>query len=456
MFDFDDWKSEVLAKIDTGLKEGRNLGIDSLELFISNIHDLRVQMNSGLIEAKQGGIIGVGCRCKVGQKIGFASASGIDASEISFSIKSAFEAAKNSQDDDRWKSFVDDTAIGKEGKLESEVIEFSPEDIVKGTLRIYNEAKSYDNTINSVDIDASLSYGVIGIGNSNGILKASSTTKGQVFTEITAVNNGKTKATYGYVLGRGVPNFEGLGTEVAEKTVKMLKSKPMNYTGQLRVVFDNETAGQLLKSALYNSINGKSVVEGRSAFEDKINGKVGVSFLDIYDDGQIPEDPKTQAIDDEGFPRQRTPIIKKGILKNFIFDNYYSQIYGSKNTGNAKRYFATQIYESIPNIFPNSICLNPGSKDLDTIIAEIDSGIYIIDILMGMHTANTISGDFSIVAPLGYKIENGEITNPIDAVSIAGNLYKSFNQIIAIGDDAKLTDIGKIPTIAFDGFTISG
>jgi PmbA protein len=73
-----------------------------------------------------------------------------------------------------------------------------------------------------------------------------------------------------------------------------------------------------------------------------------------------------------------------------------------------------------------------------------------------MHTANLISGDFSVVSSQGYKIENGEITNPIDSVSIAGNLYKCFNQIIAIGNDSKLTDIGEIPSISFDGFTISG
>ena len=456
MLDFDDWKSELLAKIDTGLKEGKNLGIDSLEIFVSNLHSLRVLMSSGLIDTKQGGIIGVGCRCRVGQKIGFASASGIADSEILFAIKSAFEAARNSQEDDRWKSFVQDKAIGKEGRIESDVLEFSPEEAVKSALNIYKEAKSYDDKINSVDIDTSISYGVIAVGNTMGILKASATTNGQALTEITAVNNGKTKATYGYVLSRGVPKFEGLGTKVAEKTVKLLQSKPMNYTGQMKIVFDNETAGQFLQAALYNSINGKSVVEGRSAFEDKIDTQVGVSFLDIYDDGQVPEDPKTQAIDDEGFARQRTPIIEKGVLKNFIFDNYYSKIYGSQNTGNAKRTFATQIYESIPNIVPNSICLTPGSKDVDGLISNIENGIYIFDMLMGIHTANFISGDFSIVAPLGYKIENGEITHPIDSVSVAGNLYKSFNQIITIGNDLKLTDIGKIPSLVFDGFTISG
>jgi len=455
MIDFDDWKSDLLAKIDSGLKEGKNLGADALELYISNIQNITVQMNTGLIDAKQGGIIGVGCRCQVGQKIGFASASGIEDSEISFAIKSALEATKNTQDDDKWKTFVQDTKVGNEGRIDKDIINFSPEDVVKGILKIYDEAKNYDARIKSVEINASLSYGVIAIGNTLGISKSSAITNGQIYTEITATQNSKTKASYGYVLGRGIPKFEGLGNQVAEKTVKMLKSKPLDYTGQMRIIFDNDTTGQLLQAALYNSINGKSVVEGRSAFEDKINSQIGVPFLNIIDNGQLPEDPKTQAIDDEGFARQRTPIIEKGILKNFIFDNYYSQIHGSVNTGNAKR-DALQIYESIPMITPNSICVSPGSKDYESLITEVENGILVMDYLLGMHTANLISGDFSVVSSQGYKIENGEITNPIDSVSIAGNLYKCFNQIIAIGNDSKLTDIGEIPSIVFDGFTISG
>ena len=93
MVDFDDWKSELLAKIDTGIKKGINLGADALELYISNLQNLKVQIMAGLIDAKQGGMIGVGCRCQVGKKIGFASASGIEDSDISFAIKSALEAA---------------------------------------------------------------------------------------------------------------------------------------------------------------------------------------------------------------------------------------------------------------------------------------------------------------------------------------------------------------------------
>ena len=75
---------------------------------------------------------------------------------------------------------------------------------------------------------------------------------------------------------------------------------------------------------------------------------------------------------------------------------------------------------------------------------------------MGMGHSNLVSGDFSIVAPSCYLVEKGEITTPIDAVTIAGNLYKAFNQIASLGNETDLTFFGKVPSIAFDGFTVSG
>ena len=88
--------------------------------------------------------------------------------------------------------------------------------------------------------------------------------------------------------------------------------------------------------------------------------------------------------------------------------------------------------------------------------AEIGDGIMVTGFLMGMGHSNVISGDFSVVSPASFKIENGEITHPVESITIAGNLYKSFNQIIGIGNETDLTFVGKIPSIAYEGFTVSG
>lgn len=454
--DFDDWESDLLSRGDRGLKYGKSLGADAIELYITNSRSLNVKIKGGMIDANQGGNIGVGCRCLTGKKIGFAAASGITDSAVNFAIESALKVSKALlKEDERWSSFVQTHETGKDGKIDPSVLEISSEEVVNGANLIFKEAKEYDSRILSIEGIITIGYSAFAVGNSEGLAKSSRTTFGHIDNYIIASEKEKTKTGVNEVIGRGVPKFEGLGTSGASKAVKLLESKPLDYTGQMKVIFNNVTAAQLINVSLRNSINGQSVVEGRSAFADKLGEKVGVSSLTIYDDGQIPEDPNMTAIDDEGFPRKTTLVIEKGVLKSFIFDQYYSQIYSKKNTGNSKRR-GPQTYESIPMISPTTISVVPGTKDLDDLASEIDTGILITDNLLGMGHSNVISGDFSIVAPNSYKIEKGEITTPIEPISVAGNLYKVFNQITNLGNDPKLTPYGKIPSIAFECFTVSG
>jgi PmbA protein len=455
-YDFDNAKDELLSKIDRGLKYGTSKGAETLELYLSNSHSMNISIEAGIITAIQGGIIGVGCRCVAGgNKIGFASTSGISDERINFAIDSALSNARINQEDDRWQSFVYNKEVGKEGIIDTSVLEVSSEDIVKGAGLIFKEAKDYDPRVVSVFGSVFIGYGAFAVGNSEGITKASAATGASGSAYITAFDNGKTKTSFDFVIGRGIPDFEGIGKNGAAKAIKLLDSNPLNKTGKFSAVFDPLAAGQLIKTALSNSVNGKSVVEGRSAFADKIGEEVGVSHLTIYDDGQIPEDPFTHAIDGEGSPRGTTTIIDKGILKTFIFDQYYGKIFGTESTGNANRE-GPQSYESLPSVAPVTISVDTGPKNLDSLVSEVEEGVLITDFLMGMLHANLISGDFSVVSTSSYKIENGEIKSALEPITIAGNLYKAFNQIISIGSEDKLTVMGKVPSISFEGFTVSG
>lgn len=454
--DFDDWESDLVSRIDRGLKYGISRGADSLELYITNSHSLDVKINAGMINATQGGNIGIACRCLIGKRLGFASSSGISDTAVNFAIESALKISQTlTKEDDRWKNFVQTPEKGKDGIIDNSVLETSNEEIVKGANLIYKEAKEYDPRMVSLEGMIKVGYGVFAVGNTEGLAKVSRSTSGVILLEFIASEKNKNKVGLNVSLGRGVPNFEGIGASGAAKAIQLLDSKPLNQTGQMNIVFDNLAASQMIYAGLFNSVNGQSVVEGRSHFADRINNKIGVPFLTIYDDGQIPEDPNMFAIDDEGFPRKTTLLIENGVLKSFIFDQYYSQIYSIKSTGNCKRE-GSQSYESLPSILPTTISVVPGTKTLDGIISEVENGIYVFDEIMGVMNSDLISGDFSIVAPNCYKIEKGEITTPIEPITIAGNLYKAFNQIIAIGNETELTYSGKVPSIAFEGFTISG
>ena len=150
--ELNDIKTDLLSRIDRGLKYSRSKGAEAAEIYMINTSSLDIQMNNGIIEAKQGGTIGIGARCIVdGSKIGFASSSGITDEFVNFAIDAAISAAKSSTIDDRWQSFVESSEVGKEGVLESSVFELSSEEAVNGATTIFNEAKAVDPRIISVN-----------------------------------------------------------------------------------------------------------------------------------------------------------------------------------------------------------------------------------------------------------------------------------------------------------------
>ncbi|MEK7308938.1 MAG: metallopeptidase TldD-related protein, partial [Nitrospirota bacterium] len=60
---------------------------------------------------------------------------------------------------------------------------------------------------------------------------------------------------------------------------------------------------------------------------------------------------------------------------------------------------------------------------------------------MGVHTANPVSGDFSIGIS-GLWIEKGEVAYPVKEAVMSGNILDLFKRVEGIGDDLKF--YGKI------------
>ena len=73
-----------------------------------------------------------------------------------------------------------------------------------------------------------------------------------------------------------------------------------------------------------------SVERNQSPFKDKLDTKVGSEAITIVDDGLFPGGLRTGIFDGEGVPHQKTPVIEKGVLKNFLYDNYTAKKAGQR------------------------------------------------------------------------------------------------------------------------------
>jgi PmbA protein len=241
---------------------------------------------------------------------------------------------------------------------------------------------------------------------------------------------------------------EAIGREAAFKAVRLLGASRMP-TKRAAVVFEPYVVTNFL-SVLSSALTAEAVQKGRSLFAGKIGERVAASGITVIDDGTLPGGLLSAPFDGEGVPSRRTVLIQDGRLLGFLQNSYTGAKDGLPSTGNASR----GSYKSTPELGSTNFYLAPGELAPEEIIKQTDEGLYLTEV-MGMHTVNPISGDFSVGAA-GIWIEHGELTTPARGMVIAGNMLELLEGIDAVGKDLRFF-IGKgAPTVRVVRLTISG
>ena len=200
--------------------------------------------------------------------------------------------------------------------------------------------------------------------------------------------------------------------------------------GKMPVLFA-PTGTLALGLPLSQGLNGKEVYKGTSPMAGKIGEKLFNEKVTIIDDGTIDGKFASASYDDEGVPHRRNMLIEKGVLKSFIYDLKTAAKSGVETTGNASRGLFNPPEPSFTNLV-----IQPGETPLKDILASIDKGILVED-LLGIGQGNIISGAFSNPLALAFKVEKGEIVGRVKDLSIAGNIYDLLKNVAAVSKEAQ-------------------
>ena len=239
---------------------------------------------------------------------------------------------------------------------------------------------------------------------------------------------------------------EQVGKIAAQRTLRRLGAKKAK-TAQVPIVFDPMVATSILEH-IFEGINGDSVYRGASFLAGKLGQKIAGDQITVIDDGTIPGGFGTSPFDGEGIPTRRTVVIENGVLKSYLMNTYTAKKLGLETTANASRGLA-----GTPGIGPGNYFLQPGAKTPQQIISGIKEGLYVTEFLG--HGANLVTGDYSRGAS-GMWISGGELTFPVEEITVAGNLKELFLNISEIADDLEFRGSVACPTIRIDGLTVGG
>jgi PmbA protein len=261
--------------------------------------------------------------------------------------------------------------------------------------------------------------------------------------------SGEMQRDYWYTYARSLKKLdtpESVGEEAARRTLRRLDARRVK-TQQAPLIFAPEIARSLL-GAIFDAASGDSIYRGASFFAGKLGEQVAASSVTVVDDGTIVGGFGTSPFDGEGLPSRRTVIVENGVLTNYLLNSYTARKLGMKSTGNAARGLAGNPGTGAGNLF-----LTPGTQTPEEILRSVPSGLYVTG-LMGQGV-NMVTGDYSRGAS-GLWIENGELTYPVQEITIAGNLKDMFRNITAIGNDLVFRGSVASPTLRIDGMTIAG
>ncbi|HEX4004866.1 MAG TPA: TldD/PmbA family protein [Acidobacteriaceae bacterium] len=245
---------------------------------------------------------------------------------------------------------------------------------------------------------------------------------------------------------RDLESPESIGQEAARRTLRMLDARRVP-TQQVPLVFAPEIARGLV-GAIFDLASGDAIYRSASMFTGKLGEPVAAASVTVIDDGTLPGGFGTSPFDAEGLPSRRNVIVERGILRSYVLNTYTGRKLGMRSTGNAGRGLAGNPYIDSGNLF-----LEAGPHAPEAILRGVSEGLYVTR-LMGPGV-NLVTGDYSRGAS-GLWIENGELTFPVQEITIAGNLRDMFRNISAIGSDLVFRGATAAPTLRIDGMTIAG
>ena len=417
---------------------------DAFEIYIDESKLIELNSEQDRLNfAKEEIETGVGIRVIKDNKIGFAFTSNMD--KISETARQSIENTKLNKRDENY-SFAELEKVTDVKKVYDEKFnDLNLNESVELLKNTISQARDSGCEVTGSGFSASECKSLI--LNSNGVSIENKETGFGISLSVTIQKDGEIATAYNSASSRFC-DLEGekLADEVCNLAKSSLNSKPIE-TDNYNVVLDYYAAIGLIQTFI-NAFDGENVARGRSILKDKIGSEIANPSLSIIDNPLLEKGMATTKCDGEGSVSKATELIKDGVLNSFIYDIYTANKEGVKTTSNGYR----GSYLTTPMISPSNLEFKFSEmKDL----SEIKKGVLTTSVL-GAHTANPISGDFSVEASNAFKIENGELTEPINKAMISGNIFEIMKNVEGITSEIRQYGSFIIPKLLVHDLRVVG
>ncbi len=297
-----------------------------------------------------------------------------------------------------------------------------------------------ERIVNSEGATVDSGRGLAVYANTHGFVGVHAGTRHDVACVLVAGENGSMQRDYWYSSARAASDLEdvaGIGREAARRALARLGARPL-ATRKARILFSPEVAKSLI-GHLLGAVAGRAQYMQASFLLEAAGQRVLPEWASIVERPHLARAAGSRAFDDEGVATIERALIERGVLAGYLLSSYSARRLGLETTGNAG---------GISNLD-----VEPGGEQPDAPLAALGTGLYVTE-LIGQGV-NPVTGDYSRGA-VGFWVEQGRIVQPVEEVTIAGNLKDMLADIVTMGADVDTRGSIRTGSILIGEMTLAG
>jgi PmbA protein len=436
-------KAQLEQLVQQVLDEARRQGATAAEASASVGSGLSVQVRNGAVDTlEHQRDRSLAVAVYFGQRQGTASSADFSPASIRATVEAACAIARHTSEDPA-QGLADPELLARDVP-DLDLYHpwaLSPDDAVELALSCEAAALAVDPRITKSDsAGVSSNVSVRVYGNSHGFMGGYHGSRHGMNCVVIAEDGGGMQRDYWYTVDRDAQRLdapEAVGRKAADHALKRLGAGQVP-TRRVPVVYHATMARGLL-GHLVSAVRGGSLYRKASFLLDSIGTQVLPKGLSLTEHPHLPRALGSAPFDNEGVATRERDLVSDGVLQGYVLDSYSARKLGMTTTGNAG---------GVHNLH-----LPPGDSDLDGLLNTMGEGMLITE-LMGQGI-NMVTGDYSRGAA-GYWVEGGEITRPVQEVTVAGNLRDMLLGIQAVGNDVDTRGNIHTGSILIDGMTVAG
>ena len=234
-------------------------------------------------------------------------------------------------------------------------------------------------------------------------------------------------------------DLSACGETALERACSQIGSKPSD-SRRTNMVILNDCASKVV-SPILKALNGYAIQQGSSFLKDSLLKRVFPEGLTIVEKAREKGGCGCRLFDSEGVSTSDSPIIEKGVVKQYFINTYMSGKLGMAPTSEGPQKPALSHW-------PEN-----GPENCGEILRACGEGILVTDFNGG--NFNGATGDFSYGIE-GFLFKDGRISGPVSEMLVTGNILELWKNFLYAGNDPRPCMSKLIPTLAFANVDFSG